>query len=234
MIKFITKDNKQLLLFFSVTLVIFLFVQLAGYVMAGGTAILDEKIVLAFRTATDLSDPIGPKWIEEMMRDITALGGVGMLVFWTFCVMVYLLMDGYKKAALVLLLGIATGMLMSFSLKYGFTRPRPDLVPHGSIVYTSSFPSGHAMMSALVYFSLAGLLSHLPFRQSIKRYFFFLAFVLSISIGISRVYLGVHWPTDVIAGWLAGSGWALLTYFVARYLKSIGWLTSKQSGLNPS
>lgn len=232
MIKLITHDSKQLLIFFSVSLLIFLFVQLAGYVMAGGTSSVDEQIVLAFRTATDLSDPIGPKWVEEMMRDVTALGGVGMLVFMTFCVLVYLLMDGYKKAALVLLLGIATGMLVSFSLKYGFTRPRPDLVPHGSFVYTSSFPSGHAMMSALVYFSLAGLLSQLQFRRSVKSYFFFLAFILTISIGISRVYLGVHWPTDVLAGWMVGSGWALLTYFIARYLKTIGWLTSKQSLLD--
>lgn len=228
MIKFINHDSKQLILFFSVTLLIFLFIQLAGYVMSGGTTSVDEQIVLAFRSATDLSDPIGPKWVEEIMRDVTALGGVGILAFMTFCVLVYLLMDGYKKAALVLLVGIATGMLVSFSLKYGFTRPRPDLVPHGSFVYTSSFPSGHAMMSALVYFSLAGLLSHLQFRRRVHTYFFFLAFILTISIGISRVYLGVHWPTDVLAGWLVGSGWALLTYFVARYLKSIGWLTSKQ------
>lgn len=226
MITFITKDSKQLLLFFSVSLLIFLFVQLAGYVMAGGTASLDEQIVLGFRTATDLSDPIGPKWVEEIMRDVTALGGVGILVFMTFCVLVYLMMDGYKKVALLLLLGIATGMLVSFSLKYGFTRPRPDLVPHGSFVYTSSFPSGHAMMSALVYFSLAGLLSQLDFKRRVKTYFFFLAFLLTVSIGVSRVYLGVHWPSDVIAGWLVGSGWALLIYFVARYLRAKGWLTS--------
>lgn len=229
MIKLITQDSKQMILFFCVTLLIFLFIQLAANVMGGGTASLDEQLILTFRTANDLSDPIGPKWVEEMMRDITALGGVGILLFMTFCVLIYLLMDGYKKAALVLLIGIATGMLVSFSLKYGFTRPRPDLVPHGSFVYTSSFPSGHAMMSALVYFSLAGLLSQLPFKQSVKRYFFFIAFLLTVSIGISRVYLGVHWPTDIIAGWMTGSGWALLTYFVARYLKSIGWLTSERS-----
>ncbi|WJG11023.1 phosphatase PAP2 family protein [Aliiglaciecola sp. LCG003] len=201
-----------------------IFVELAGVVLHGGTAALDEKILLSFRIVTDVGDPIGPKWVEEMMRDITALGGVGMLVFMTFIVLVYLLMEKYNKAALLLFVAIASGMAVSFTLKYGITRPRPDLVPHGSYVYTSSFPSGHAMMSALVYFTIAGLLSHIKLRKRVKSYFFFVATLLTISIGISRIYLGVHWPTDVLAGWLLGVGWAILTLFVLRYLKYRGWI----------
>jgi len=228
MIHIVTKDNKQLILFFAVCLLSFFFIQLADVVMAGATARVDENIVLMFRNANDLSDPIGPKWVEELMRDITALGGVGLLVFVSLVVFIFLLIERNPRIALVFFVSISSGILLSFSLKYGFTRPRPDIVPHGSYVYTSSFPSGHALMSSLIYLTIAGMLSHLSFRRRMKTYFFAIAFLLTIAIGLSRVYLGVHYITDVIGGWAIGSGWALLCFFIFRYLKLTHWLDNNE------
>ncbi|GAB2702457.1 phosphatase PAP2 family protein [Aliiglaciecola aliphaticivorans] len=220
--------NKQFVLLFIFALILWLFYELAGFAVSGGTPQIDQNIILAFRNAEDLSDPLGPKWVEEMMRDITALGGVAILTSFTLFVTLFLLIENKPKIAALLVVAITSGMLVSFSLKYGITRPRPDLVPHGSYVYTSSFPSGHAMLSALVYFTLAGMLSYLPVRNRVKTYFYVIAIILTFSIGVSRVYLGVHWPTDVIAGWLMGIGWALLTLVVARFLRMNGHFSSAQ------
>jgi len=210
------EDTKLLIIFFVIILSLWSFVELTSLVTANSTAQIDEAVVLFFRTAGDLSDPLGPRWVEEMMRDITGLGGVGFLVFVTLSVCVFLYLSGRKKAAFTVLIGITFGLIISFSLKYGFDRPRPELVPHGSFVYTSSFPSGHAMMSSLVYFTLAGLLAQQTTLKRMRTYFFVLASILAVSIGISRVYLGVHWPSDVLAGWILGSATALLIYFAYR------------------
>ncbi|MFW8589387.1 phosphatase PAP2 family protein [Glaciecola sp. 2405UD65-10] len=216
-IKLLLKDTRQLSIFIIISIALFAFINLAALVMAESTLAIDTRLLLLFREQNDLSDPLGPKWVEEMMRDITALGGVGMLVIVTLVVTIFLLIIKKPKAALLVLIGIATGMLVSFSLKYGYSRPRPDLVPHGSYVYTSSFPSGHAMMSSLVYFTIAGLLAQQNTQQRIRIFMFTLATFITLAIGVSRVYLGVHYPSDVIAGWIVGTSWAMLIYFVYRW-----------------
>jgi undecaprenyl-diphosphatase len=219
MIPLIARDSKQLILFFVICLILMGFVQLATVVMGGSTSDLDEAMLLSLRNANDLSDPIGPMWVEELMRDITAFGGVGILVSISLTVFGYLLLTGQKSVAWYFFIAIFTGISLSFALKYGFTRPRPNLVPHGSYVYTSSFPSGHAMMSALIYLTIAGMLSHLPFSRSLKTYFLTVAVILTVAVGFSRVYLGVHWPTDVLAGWMIGSGWAFMSLLISRYVR---------------
>ncbi|GAA0854667.1 phosphatase PAP2 family protein [Aliiglaciecola litoralis] len=205
-------------------MIIFGFVQLSSVVIAGSSAHIDEKILLMLRNEYDVSDPIGPMWVEEMMRDITAFGGVGILVAISLMVFSYLLLSGNHTLAWSFFVAITTGITVSFALKYGFTRPRPDLVPHGSYVYTSSFPSGHAMMSSLIYFTIAGMLAKVGFERRIKSYFFFVAVILTVAVGVSRVYLGVHWPTDVLAGWMTGTGWAMLSLFIVRYCRAKNWL----------
>ncbi|HKH34153.1 MAG TPA: phosphatase PAP2 family protein, partial [Beijerinckiaceae bacterium] len=117
---------------------------------------------------------------------------------------------------------VGGGMLMSTLLKLGFARPRPDLVPHGARVYTASFPSGHAMLSAVTYLTLGALLARVQPRRRIKAFFLGLAILLTIVIGMSRVYLGVHWPSDVLAGWCGGAAWAALCWFVALQLQRRG------------
>ena len=198
------------------------FFEIADMVMSGGTGVVDEKLLLLFRTTEDLSDPIGAHWVEELMRDITGLGGVGILTFFTLASATYMLLIRKPKMALFVVVAIVSGTLLSFALKYGFDRPRPDLVPHGSYVYTHSFPSGHSLMSALVYFTLGTLLSRVESRKRVKVFLLSVATLLTVSIGVSRVYLGVHWPSDVLAGWTVGIFWSILSLMVAASLQSSG------------
>lgn len=198
------------------------FAELAEEVLEGETHAFDERILLALRSATDPSDPLGPGWLEELMRDLTALGSMGLLTIITLAVAAFLALDRKTHAALFVLLAVGGGALLSTLLKIGFDRPRPDLVPHGSIVYTASFPSGHAMLAAVVYLTLGALLARVQPRRLLKLYLLGLALLLTVAVGASRVYLGVHWPTDVLAGWAVGAAWALLCWTAALWLQRQG------------
>jgi undecaprenyl-diphosphatase len=131
-------------------------------------------------------------------------------------------MSGKRRSALLVAGSIALGTILSTILKLVFDRPRPDLVPHGMDVYTLSFPSSHAMMSALVYLTLGALLARTQKSVRLRIYLLVCAILLTFLIGVSRLYLGVHWPTDVLAGWAVGSCWALLSWLVARWLQRKG------------
>ena len=184
------------------------FVALVDEVLEGEISDLDSRLLLALRNPQDASDPLGPRWVEEMMRDITAFGGTGPLAFITLAGILYLLLRRRLRTALFLFVAISGGQLLSSLLKLGFDRPRPDLVPHGMHVYTASFPSGHAMMTAIVYLTLAALLARSESRRRLKTFLLLLAATVTLLVGISRVYLGVHWPSDVLGGWMIGSAWA--------------------------
>lgn len=185
------------------------FLVVARAVFAGLTAALDEALLLALRAPGDVADPLGPRWVEELGRDFTALGGNGILTLVTLLAVFGLAATGRRRLALSLALSVGGALVASLLLKEGFDRPRPDLVPHGSNVYTSSFPSGHSMMSAVVWLSLASLASRLG-GATLGRIALAAAVLVVGLVGLSRVYLGVHWPTDVAAGWLAGAAWVLL------------------------
>lgn len=198
------------------------FAELADEVLEGSTHAADEAILLALRTPGDPSDPLGPGWVEELGRDFTALGGMGVLVMMSLAVVGYLLIEGKRHAALFVVVAVVGGLLISTLLKEGFDRPRPDLVPHGSIVYTASFPSGHSMLAAVVYLTLGALLARVHAGLALKAYFLLVAAGLTFLVGVSRVYLGVHWPTDVLAGWAGGAAWAILCWTVALQLQRKG------------
>ena len=199
-----------------------LFVLIASEVTGGDTVTFDRAILLALRNPNDLADPIGPSWIEESARDFTGLGGHAILGFVTLATIAYLVMTGRRGAAWLVVAAIGGGMLASALLKVGFERPRPDLVPHGVRVYTASFPSGHAMLSAVTYLTLGALLARLHRSRRVKLFFLGLALVLTILIGCSRVYLGVHWPSDVLAGWCCGAAWAAACWYAALLLQRGG------------
>ncbi len=201
---------------------IWLFVELADEVVEGSTAQIDETILLALRSPTDISDPLGPPWVEETMRDFTALGGGGVLILLTGSTILYLALQRKLRAALLIVLAVVGGMILSQLLKSGFDRPRPDLVPHGSIVYFASFPSGHSMISAATYLTLGALLARLQTLRRLKLFVLMLAVLITLLVGVSRVYLGVHWPTDVLAGWTAGAVWAVLCWFAMWWLQQRG------------
>jgi undecaprenyl-diphosphatase len=198
------------------------FFELADEVLEGETHHVDQALLLALRSPGNPADPIGPHWLEEMGRDFTALGGVGVQALITAAMAGSLWLAGKRRAALMVLLAIGGGITLSLLLKGAFDRPRPELVPHGSYTYTSSFPSGHSMTAAVTYLTLGALLMRLVPQKALKIYFFLLAVLLTLLVGLSRVYLGVHWPSDVLAGWTAGFIWALLCWTVMRKLQLEG------------
>ena len=184
------------------------FALLADEVLEGGTQAFDQRLLLAFRHSDTLT-PIGALSIQEAARDITALGSVAVLTLVTAIVAGFLALDGKKHMALFVLGSILSGVAAGTILKDVFHRPRPDLVPISVYVSGASFPSGHSMMSAVTYLTLGALLARSQERKRVKAYFLLVAMFLTFAIGITRVYLGVHWPTDVLAGWTAGAVWAL-------------------------
>lgn len=118
-------------------------------------------------------------------------------------------------------------------LKLLYGRPRPDLVPHGVYVYSGSFPSGHSMLSAAVYLTLAALLSTLEPRRAMRPLVWGIAIILMVAVGVSRIYLAVHWPSDVLAGWCAGAGVALLAWAALLRLTKAGPAKPSQAFTSP-
>ena len=199
-----------------------LFARLANAVRRGSTETFDERLIIALRNPGDLADPIGPAWFEEMMRDFTALGSTGVLTVVVLAIAGFLAMTRKSHAALFVLASVAGGVLISQSMKWAFARPRPDLVPHGAEVFSASFPSGHSMMAAVVYLTLGALLARTQTDRAVKTYVLVIAIMLAVLVGVSRVYLGVHWPTDVLAGWALGGVWALICLLVMQWLQTRG------------
>ncbi|MWD26990.1 phosphatase PAP2 family protein [Aquicoccus sp. SCR17] len=194
------------------------FVALAAEMIEGDLQGFDEAILLALRNPADHADPIGPGYVETAMRDLTALGGFTVLGFVTLAVAGLMALRRKPASALVLLAAVAGGQLLSHLAKFGFSRPRPDLVPHGVEVVTLSFPSGHSMMATTTYLTLAVMFARVESSRALRIYYLALAVLLAIAVGVSRVYLGVHWPSDVLGGWTLGGAWALGCYLVAVLL----------------
>jgi len=198
------------------------FIALADVVLEGRTQSFDESALRALRRPDNPSMPIGPEWMAEVGRDLTAVGGLAVLLLATLAVAGFFLLDGKFAAMGFVLAAVAGGLVAGSLLKVAFARPRPDVVPHLSHVYSSSFPSGHSMMSAVVYLTLGAVLARMVTRRRLKFYFLAVALVLTALVGASRVYMGVHYPTDVLAGWTAGLVWATLCWLAARMLQRRG------------
>lgn len=212
-----------------VTLASWLFVELADEIMEDEPISFDRKILLAMREPNDANDPVGPVWFEEMARDITALGSTTVLVLLVAGVSIFLLLEKKRRSAAFLALAAATGGLASHTLKSFFERPRPDLVAHKTEVITLSFPSGHSMLSAVVFLTIGTIVAQSRRAPSSKTFVIATAIVLTLLVGCSRTYLGVHWPSDVIAGWSAGSIWAVGWWFAARLVRGRGANTDETS-----
>lgn len=204
----------------AVSLGLFAFIRLAGKVTDGETSGFDREILLMFRDPSRLSDPIGPDWLELVVRDITALGGLITLVLVTVAACGYLWLTNRHRLALFVAGCVAGGSLLNTLLKGFIERPRPDIVPHGTEAALSSFPSGHAMMSAVVFLTLGAMLAYSSRKKRVKIYILAWSVLLTFLVGVSRIYLGVHWPTDVIAGWIGGATWAVLCLLASRLIVS--------------
>ena len=196
------------------------FVELMEVARAGTPRSFDADILLAFRQAGQPNVPVGPLWLEGAMRDITSLGSASVLVLITTATIIYFLLVRRWATALLIFVAVAGGQVLSSLLKVGIDRPRPELVSHLVTETSLSFPSGHAMLSAVTYLTLGSLAARfLPGRVA-KVYVLSLSVLVAVLVGVSRIYLGVHWPSDVLAGWCAGFAWAMLCWLVARLLQS--------------
>ena len=193
-----------------------LFAMLAGEVVEGDTHALDEAILLALRRSGDLGETIGPYWLTHAVQDITSLGGVTVLSLTTLLTTAYLVISRRIRIAIFTACSILGGWLASTALKVIIARPRPDIVPHLVDVRDLSFPSGHAMLSAVTYLTLGALLARTQTTRATRLFMIAAALFLTLIIGLSRIFLGVHYPTDVLGGWCAGATWAVGCALVAR------------------
>ncbi|HEX3644622.1 MAG TPA: phosphatase PAP2 family protein [Vicinamibacterales bacterium] len=198
---------------------LFGFVSLAGEVAEGDTQAFDTRILEALRDPVDRSRPIGPVWIVEPLVDLTAIGGPTVLGLVVVVVTGFFVLQTRYRTALVVAITFISGELLNAAMKHVFNRPRPSVVPHLQAVYTTSFPSGHAMESAIVYLTLAAILMRASESRATKIYILGTAMLLTTLVGISRVYLGVHYPTDVLGGWIVGFAWASICWHAARRLE---------------
>ena len=210
-------DLKLLAAFLVMALLIAGVGNLASDVVEGDTLAFDRWLVEGLRDPA--GSPRGPAWLTKTMVDLTALGGGPFLTLLTVAAAGFLLAARKWGMAVFVVLAIAGGGLAANLLKWVFVRARPDLVPHLVSVDSASFPSAHAMNSAVTFLTLGVLLSRSQKDRRVKAYLLGAALVLTLIVGFSRVYLGVHWPTDVVAGWAVGAAWAIACSLVATWLQ---------------
>lgn len=210
-----------LLIVLLTTAAVWTFIELADAVAGGSTLAIDRELLSLFRDP-DAPGLAGPPWLQEMMRDITGLGGTGVLTLITLSAIGFLLLERKDHAAALLLVAVLGGVVLTNVLKIGFGRPRPPFAEYEALLESASFPSGHSTMAAVVYLTIGALIARVRPDPRVRVYVLVLSVLVAILIGISRVYLGVHWPTDVIAGWAVGSAWALFCWLVALLLQRRG------------
>jgi undecaprenyl-diphosphatase len=206
-----------LLLGLAACVLLLVFMKLASEVTEGDTQAMDTKIVRAFRSADDPAKPIGPPWMQGALEDLTALGGPTVIWLVILSLTGYLLLETKYRTALFVFVTAASGDLVNHAIKGVFSRARPTVVPHLREAFSTSFPSGHAMESAIVYLTLAAMVMRIVEGRVTKAYCLGLALLITFLVGVSRVYLGVHYPTDVIGGWIIGLFWASLCWLAAQH-----------------
>ena len=214
---FAKREIGLLVALLAVALALWGFLHIAEEVGEGDTRAFDTAVLLAMRTG-DSHDPIGPAWLEFAARDVSALGGFTVLTLLAALAVGFLVVTKKYVEGLVLLAAVLGATALSEGLKFGYARPRPDLVAHAVETLGSSFPSGHATLSAATYLTIGALIAHAQERRRVKTYIHVTAILLALLIGVSRVYLGVHWPTDVLAGWCVGAAWSILCVTAASWL----------------
>lgn len=220
--RLLSRDREELWILVGMLMLLgatLLLVNLAGEVLDGDTLEFDKRLLSSLRKADNPAQPIGPWWVEQAAIDLTALGGPTVLGLTVLGVVGFLVLHGMHRNAAFVFLASAGGWLLNDLLKELFARPRPQVVPHLREVMTLSFPSGHALTSAAVFLTLGALLMRVAERRLVKFYCMFVATLATLLVGSTRVYLGVHYPTDVLAGWLIGVSWALFCWLLERSLE---------------
>lgn len=180
------------------------FAAIAAAVSLNVTAPFDRAILLSLRQPANISRPIGPAWLFETMRDLTSLGSIAVLLLFTVTLAGYWLLTGRRRAAALLVAALIGAIVLNDLLKLAFERPRPDAILQSARVFSSDFPSGHAAISSAVYFSASLLAGSQPAMRGVRRFLLYFAGLVTVVIGFSRLYLGLHYPTDILAGWCVG------------------------------
>jgi undecaprenyl-diphosphatase len=216
------RNRAVLISLLAIACLLFAFGLIAGNVEEGRSLAFDQRILLALRDPGDPSAPIGPEWIKEAARDVTSLGSIVVLVIITLTVSIYLFLASKYAAGWLMLAAVIGGVATNDLLKFVFARPRPDVIYHATPVFTSSFPSGHAELSAITYLTIAALLARSQSSLKMRAYFIAVAASLTALIGVSRIYLGVHYPTDVLGGWCIGAAWAVGGWMLMTELQRKG------------
>lgn len=198
-----------------VALILLVFGLLADEVVEGDTLQFDRAVLMWFRMPGHPEVPVGPLWLQEAVRDVTSIGSFSLLSIVTILAVAQLLLGGDRRLAIYVGVAILSGTIVSSVLKALFDRPRPD-IPGAPHVFTASFPSGHSTLSAVVFLTLAAIMATgTPIRR-LKVFYVSVGVFLTIIVGVSRIYEGVHYPTDVAAGWMVGTAWALLCWIGAQ------------------
>ena len=185
-----------------------LFAWVAGEVREGETGSIDLRVLQALRVPGAPGTPIGPHWLVGAARDLTSLGSIAVLTLIVLIVTGLFLNLRRPREALVMLLASGGGLALTDGLKDLFGRARPDVIYRAVEATRTSFPSGHAMLSATVFLTLGALCAGYSKRSLVKTYIMAVAMTLTLMVGVTRIYLGVHWMTDVLAGWSFGAAWA--------------------------
>ncbi len=185
-----------------------IFIGIAGKIARQPVKAIDTTILLSLQG--------GPRWLEDLVRDITALGSPGVLSLVVAVATVFLLLARKYRNAIFMLVTSLGGVVITALLKFTFDRPRPELALQHVYADTASFPSAHAMLSIVVYLAFGLLATHAVTERALKCYVLGVAVLLGILVGFSRIYLGMHWPSDVLAGWSAGISWVLACWIVLR------------------
>jgi undecaprenyl-diphosphatase len=210
----------------TIAALLFLFGFIAVDVATRKPSGFDRRIIFALRKSAQQPIPIGPLWLQEAARDVTSLGSVAVLLIMTFAVAGYLFLDRKPGVAWLMLIAVLGGLALNNLLKFVFARPRPEVVSPAPRVFTTSFPSGHATLSAITYLTIAALLARAYPSPILDFYFMLLAALLTVLIGLSRIYLGVHFPTDILGGWCIGTAWAIGCWVLLAWLQQGGQLES--------
>jgi undecaprenyl-diphosphatase len=201
------------------TLGVYGFIQIADEMAEGEIRNLDETLFMLMRVAGDPSRSIGPAWLQETAVEVTAIGGYPLIVLTLAAVCGFFIVTERYGAALYAVLSVGSGAVLSYSLKQYYARPRPDLVDHLDTVHTASFPSGHALVTTVAYLTLAAIVIGYLETSRARAYVISVAVLVAVMVGVSRVYLGVHWPSDVAAGWALGAAWASFSWLVVHMLQ---------------
>ena len=206
-----------LLVLLAVALGVWGFAEIADEVAEGETQHFDTWVLKAVRKPRDPSQLRGPPWLADAARDVTALGSTSVLWLVTLAVLGFLAIGRRWLWVALVIVATGGGTALVHAMKDIYERERPTLFEHLDTVSTYSFPSGHAMLSAVVYITLGALLSRAVARRRLKLYILCVALLLAFLVGASRVFVGVHYPTDVLAGWAGGLAWAALCWLGASY-----------------